>query len=79
MGGRGRADPAIVEELYSLVSKSLCEASEIDTDAMRLLETIRAYTLEKLAQNGEYPDAARGMPRISAISSLPWRPPRAPG
>ena len=59
VGGMGRADPAIVEELYSLVSKSLCERVDSTPTRWRLLETIRAYALEKLTQNGEYPDTAR--------------------
>jgi predicted ATPase/DNA-binding winged helix-turn-helix (wHTH) protein len=56
----GRADRPVVEELTSLVSKSLCErVSAAPLTRWRLLETIRAYALEKLTQNGEYPGAAR--------------------
>jgi predicted ATPase/DNA-binding winged helix-turn-helix (wHTH) protein len=60
MGGIGRGGRSIVEDLSSLVSKSLCE--RVDSTPMtrwRLLETIRAYALEKLTENGEYPVAAR--------------------
>ena len=60
VGGIGRADQSIVEELSSLVSKSLCErVNSTPPTRWRLLETIRAYALEKLTENGEYPDAAR--------------------
>ena len=51
---------SIVEDLSSLVSKSLCERiNPASPTRWRLLETIRAYALEELAENGEYPDAAR--------------------
>ena len=59
VGAAGGAGQSIVEELYSLVSKSLCERVESTPTRWRLLETIRAYALEKLAENGEYPGAAR--------------------
>ena len=60
VGGIGRAGQSIVEELSSLVSKSLCErVNSTPPTRWRLLETIRAYALEKLTQNGEYPGAAR--------------------
>jgi hypothetical protein len=60
VGGAGRTGPPIVEELSSLVSKSLCErVNSTSPTRWRLLETIRAYALEKLAENGEYPGAAR--------------------
>ena len=56
----GRAGQSIVEELSSLVSKSLCErVNSTPPTRWRLLETIRAYALEKLTENGEYPGAAR--------------------
>lgn len=60
VGSLGRAGASIVEELSSLASKSLCE--RVDSTALtrwRLLETIRAYALEKLLEKGEYPDAVR--------------------
>jgi predicted ATPase/DNA-binding winged helix-turn-helix (wHTH) protein len=60
VGGMDRADQALMEELSSLVSKSLCERVDSATPARwRLLETIRAYGLEKLTEDGEYPSAAR--------------------
>jgi predicted ATPase/DNA-binding winged helix-turn-helix (wHTH) protein len=60
VGGIGKDGPSIVEDLSSLVSKSLCErVNPTPPTRWRLLETIRAYALEKLTQNGEYPDAAR--------------------
>jgi len=56
-GGSGQS---IVEDLSSLVSKSLCERiNSIPPTRWRLLETIRAYALEELTENGEYPGAAR--------------------
>ncbi len=52
--------PSIVEDLSSLVSKSLCERVNPTSPARwRLLETIRAFALEELARSGEQPDAAR--------------------
>jgi predicted ATPase len=60
VGGTGLADQSIVEVLSSLVSKSLCElVSPTPPTRWRLLETIRAYALEKLIEKGEYQDAAR--------------------
>jgi predicted ATPase/DNA-binding winged helix-turn-helix (wHTH) protein len=59
VGGIGRGGQSIVEDLSSLVSKSLCErVNPTPPTRWRLLETIRAFALEKLAQNGEYPAAA---------------------
>ena len=50
----------IVEDLSSLVSKSLCERiNPASPTRWRLLESIRAYALEELTGNGEYPEAAR--------------------
>jgi predicted ATPase/DNA-binding winged helix-turn-helix (wHTH) protein len=60
VGGRARADQALIEELSSLVSKSLCERIDPTSPARwRLLETIRAYGLEKLTEDGEYQSAVR--------------------
>ena len=60
VGGIGRDGQPIVEELSSLVSKSLCEhLNSTPPTRWRLLETIRAYALEKLTQHGEYPASAR--------------------
>ena len=60
VGGVGRVGPSIVEELSNLVSKSLCErVNSTGQTRWRLLETIRAYALGKLAENGEYSGAAR--------------------
>lgn len=51
---------SVVDELSSLVSKSLCERlNSTSLTRWRLLETIRAYALEKLAESGEYQSAAR--------------------
>jgi len=56
----GRAGHSVVDELSSLVSKSLCErVNSASPTRWRLLETIRAYASEKLTQNGEYSGAAR--------------------
>jgi predicted ATPase/DNA-binding winged helix-turn-helix (wHTH) protein len=60
VGGVGGADQSLLEELSSLVSKSLCEPmSSISPTRWRLLETIRAYGLEKLTEHGEHPGAMR--------------------
>jgi predicted ATPase len=60
VGGIGRGGQSIVEDLSSLVSKSLCErVNPTPPTRWRLLETIRAYALEELTQKGEYPGAAR--------------------
>lgn len=60
VGGTGHGGQSILEDLSSLVSKSLCErVNPALTTRWRLLETIRAYALEKLAQHGEHLDAAR--------------------
>ena len=60
VGGIGHAGQSIVEELSRLGSKSLCERVDLTLPTRRrLLETVRAYALEKLTQNGEYSNAAR--------------------
>ena len=60
VGGSGRDGGSIVEDLSSLVSKSLCErVNPTPPTRWRLLETIRAYALEELGRNGEYAVAAR--------------------
>ncbi len=61
VGDIRRDGRSIIDDLSSLVSKSLCEHVNASAPTRwRLLETIRAYALEKLTQNGEYPGAARG-------------------
>lgn len=60
VGGMEAADASIVDDLSSLVSKSLCErVNETSVTRWRLLETIRAYGLEKLTEAGERSQAAR--------------------
>jgi predicted ATPase len=60
VGGIGRSDQSLIEELSSLVSKSLCEPVSSESPARwRLLETIRAYGLEKLVADGEHSAAMR--------------------
>jgi predicted ATPase len=60
VGDIRRGGQPIVDDLSSLVSKSLCErVNPSPPTRWRLLETIRAYALEMLIQNGEYPGAAR--------------------
>jgi len=60
VGGDGSADQALIDDLTSLVSKSLCERVEPHSPARwRLLNTIRSYALEKLNAQGEYAAAAR--------------------
>jgi predicted ATPase/DNA-binding winged helix-turn-helix (wHTH) protein len=80
VGGIGRAEQSLIEELSSLVAKSLCEpvSSESPT-RWRLLETIRAYGLEKLVEDGEHPSAMRRLAEYlrdlvypMAISSRAW-------
>jgi len=57
MEGGGQS---IVEDLSSLVSKSLCERiNSAPPTRWRLLETVRAHALEELTRNGELADAAR--------------------
>ena len=56
----GGASQPLIEDLSSLVSKSLCErVDSLSPTRWRLLETIRAYGLEKLTENGEHPSAVR--------------------
>jgi predicted ATPase len=60
VGGIGRAEQSLIEELSSLVSKSLCEpVGSASPTRWRLLETIRAYGLEKLIEDGEHQAAMR--------------------
>ena len=81
VSGIGGGGQSIVEDLSSLVSKSLCERiNSTPPTRWRLLETIRAYALEELTGNGEYPDAARRHARAFPGSRLsPWRPDREAG
>ena len=60
MGHTDAAMPSVLHGLASLVNKSLVvfDASA-PTDRWRLLETIRAYALEKLIESGEADDARR--------------------
>ena len=59
-GWRGRTGQSVVEDLSSLVSKSLCERiNSTSPTRWRLLETIRAYALEKLTQEWRVFGAAR--------------------
>ena len=58
--GMDRADQSMIELLSSLVSKSLCErVDSASPTRWRLLETIRAYGLDKLTEKGEHQSAAR--------------------
>ena len=60
VGSVGRQGESIVDELSNLVSKSLCErVKSTNLVRWRLLETIRAYALDKLAESGEHAAAAR--------------------
>jgi predicted ATPase/DNA-binding winged helix-turn-helix (wHTH) protein len=60
VGTNSGVGQSILGELSSLVSKSLCErVNSTAQTRWRLLETIRAYALEKLTEDGEYPAAAR--------------------
>jgi tetratricopeptide (TPR) repeat protein len=60
MGDKGHAAPALLEEIANLVAKSLVTLDgSVPAGRWRLLETIRAYALEKLAESGETEQAAR--------------------
>jgi predicted ATPase/DNA-binding winged helix-turn-helix (wHTH) protein len=60
MGDGGEAASAVVEGIASLAGKSfLSPDGSAPADRWRLLETIRAYALEKLAESGEAEAAAR--------------------
>lgn len=52
--------PPVLESLANLVGKALIVLEESDTVARwRLLDTVRAYAFEKLAESGETEDTAR--------------------
>jgi predicted ATPase/class 3 adenylate cyclase len=56
----GERDELLLEQLGSLVDKSLVVADALDGDQRyRLLEPIRQYAWEKLAEAGELPEALR--------------------
>src|SRR5207244_3009651 len=60
VGVPDRGGDAILDQLSSLVAKSLLTADEgPSAPCWRLLETIRAYALQKLAESGEYPATAQ--------------------
>jgi predicted ATPase/DNA-binding winged helix-turn-helix (wHTH) protein len=60
VSGTDQASQSIVDDLSSLVSKSLCERlNPASPTRWRLLETIRAHALEQLTEKGEYSGAAR--------------------
>jgi predicted ATPase/DNA-binding winged helix-turn-helix (wHTH) protein len=53
------AGTAIAEGIANLVAKSLISFEGASTDRWRLLETVRAYALEKLTASGEINETAR--------------------
>jgi len=60
VGALGVTGDVIIDQISSLVAKSLVTADEGDSaPRWRLLETIRAYALQKLAESGEYLATAR--------------------
>ena len=60
MSGQGCAPPAILEQIANLVAKSLLTTDgAAPVGRWRLLETIREYALEVLAESGETAQAAR--------------------
>jgi len=60
MSDQGHTAPVVREELTNLVAKSLVELDgPAPSGRWRLLETTRAYSLEKLAQRGEMDQIAR--------------------
>ena len=81
VGGIGRAGQSIVEDLSSLVSKSLCERVNSDiANAMASVGDDTRLCVGRSSPRMASIRAPRGaMPSISAISSLPWRPAREAG
>jgi len=60
MRGAGQDAPAVMTNIVNLVTKSLVAPDgSAPTGRWRLLESIRAYALEKLAESGEAVPAAR--------------------
>jgi len=60
MSDQGLAASALLEQIANLVAKSLVALDgSTPTGRWRLLETIRAYALERLAESGETEQAAR--------------------
>jgi predicted ATPase len=60
MSDQGYAATALLEQIVNLAAKSLVTLDgEAPTGRWRLLETIRAYALEKLADSGETEQVAR--------------------
>jgi predicted ATPase/DNA-binding winged helix-turn-helix (wHTH) protein len=60
MSDHGHTAPVVLQGITNLVAKSLVELDgPAPSGRWRLLETTRAYALEKLAQHGEMPQIAR--------------------
>ncbi len=60
MRDAGSSAPTVMEDIANLVAKSLVSLDGSGADVRwRLLETTRAYALEKLAESGEGDEAAR--------------------
>jgi len=60
-GGAGVTASVVAEGIAGLVAKSLVSLdASVPSGRWRLLETIRAYALDKLAESGDAKDAARG-------------------
>jgi predicted ATPase/DNA-binding winged helix-turn-helix (wHTH) protein len=60
MSDKGHATSVVLEQIANLVAKSLVTLDgSAPAGRWRLLETIRAYALEKLAESGEIEQAAR--------------------
>ncbi|WP_244645749.1 ATP-binding protein [Bradyrhizobium campsiandrae] len=67
VAGEGRGD--VTGQLARLVAKSLVLVDiRCDSPHYRLLDTTRAYALEKLHAGGEYPDAARRQAKYYSAS-----------
>ena len=81
VGGAGRAEHSVVEDLFSLVSKSLCERIDAAVPTRwRLLETSSGPMPPKSSPRPASFRPPRGAtPNISATSSHPSRPARRPG
>jgi len=60
MSDQGCTASALLEQIANLIAKSLVTLDGLaPTGRWRLLETLRAYALEKLAESGETEQAAR--------------------
>lgn len=59
VGGLEGGEPAVAERIANLVDKSLIIPDRTEAGRWRLLETTRAYAVEKLSESGETEQVAR--------------------